>query len=161
MRKQEDGYYGLATDTKSLSPSKMDTQLPLVKPIGEDLKFFYNWKTFGTDNLMFWISMVGTKTEAAKYECTLKILDWLGHTGPALPKKHIYEEKRTCVACDVSHEEIKESASAFSLPKALVERAAEGRGADEWPTFDYRIVIKIKGERLRPVGGRALAPRND
>ena len=105
--------------------------------------------------------MVGTKTEAAMYECTLKILDWLGHTGPALPKKHLYEEKRPCVACDVSHEEIKESASAFSLPKALVERAAEGRGADEWPTFDYQIVFKIKGERLRPVGGQAPAPRND
>ena len=102
LSKQEDGYYGLATDTKSLSPSKMDTQLPLVKPIGEDLKFFYNWKTFGTDNLMFWISMVGTKTEATKYECTLKILDWLGHTGYAMPKKLLYAEERPCVACDVS-----------------------------------------------------------
>ena len=77
LRKQEDGYFGLATDTQSLSPSKIDTQLPLVKPIGEDLKFFYNWKTFGTDKLMFWISMVGTKTEAVSLPKALQAVIWL------------------------------------------------------------------------------------
>ena len=57
-------------------------------------------------------------------ECTLKILYWQGHKGPAWPKKLLYEEKRPCVSCDVSHEEMMECASAF-LPKALFERAAD------------------------------------
>lgn len=126
----------------SISPYGVgNTQHPLAKVFsvpfpGRDLGFFYNWQQLGMLNLtMFWVSSDGTQKEAENYQYTLEILDPQDHS------ECLFLAERPCVSCDVSHEKMKECASAILLDKALLERASKVNEVVE-RSFDWRLTIR-------------------
>jgi len=89
----------------------------------ENLVFLANWLEVDT-SYMFWLSYIGSKNDAEKYEYTLMIKRTKDrHLEMA---KSLLKATTYCVPCDVSHEEMKRRKEAIMISKELVERATEG-----------------------------------
>merc|ERR1712029_68382 len=89
----------------------------------ENLVFLANWLEVDT-SYMFWLSYIGSKNDAQKYEYTLMIKRTKDrHLEMA---KSLLKATTYCAPCDVSHEEMKRRKEAIMISKELVERATEG-----------------------------------
>ena len=132
--------YKCAVQQASLSVSPYgvgNIQHPLGNVPGCDTRFIYNWQQLGMLNLtMFWVSVDVTPKEAENYKYTLEIHDPQDH-------EYLFKAERPCVSADVSHETMKERASAILLDIALLERALKEDEADE-RCFDWRLKIRRK-----------------
>ena len=114
----KDGYrpfqYAVQQARLSIAPYGVgNTQHPLAKiypPFGPPHPgpsgSFYNWQQFFYNLTMFWVSVDVTPKEAENRQYELEILD------PQDRSKCLFKAERPCVSCDISHETMKERASA-------------------------------------------------
>jgi len=90
----------------------------------ENLSFLANWVEVDETSYMFWLSYIGSKNDAQKYEYTLMIQR--SKDLNLEMAKSLFKATTYCVPCDVSHEEMKKRKEAIVVSKELVKHATEG-----------------------------------
>ena len=127
--------YGLE---RKICEKKVFSQIPLRETIN-DLKFFYNHRSYDKNLAMFWVSHVGTQMEADQYQYTLKIENAIARRAER-SEYLLFAGTRDCVSCDVSHEDMKAKGDALFLNKDLLKKAVNGSDGK----IHYTLVINKK-----------------
>ena len=119
--------------------SGWNSRCPLTK-VNNELEFFINWKSYGANAVMFWISFCGTPKEAKKYEYTIKIQS--SADKKAGRTKVLDISTGDCISCEVSHEDAKKKGvMLFSLHIEDILKKAAGGSDDK---LQWTLVIQKK-----------------